>query len=824
MTSVPLRPEVLAPAGDLECLRTAVRAGADAVYFGLRSLNARARAANFAVEDLGDVMRELHLSGVKGYVTLNTLVFDHELEEVRAALLACARSGVDAIIVQDLGVAKLAAEIAPELHVHASTQMTCTDAASVRFALGLGIRRVVLARELSAAEIAGIYAETGAELEVFVHGALCVAYSGQCLTSEAIGGRSANRGACAQACRLPYELVVDGQTQDLGDKAYLLSPQDLHGVEQVPALASAGVRSFKIEGRLKGPAYVAATVALYRAAVDALQTHQTAAPELQERAHQAFARNVGPGFLAGVNHQTLVEGRHCDHVGIPAGVIKSVRVDGRKMWIHLAPTCSLERGDGLLVEGVRENKGELGGRIWDLNFAGPSSEDLVVWLGPDVELHDQIVGRRVYRTSSPHTEKETLAALPRVRRVRIDCRVSGKVGEPLRVEAETADGRAASVSSTNPLQMAATRGLDEPLLRDKLGQLGESHYELGALRVDLSEPCFVSPSELKSVRRALTDALDAAARIQHATREVSLPAPKWGALPETRAPELAILCRSERQAMAALQAGAERIYLDFLELTGTGTAFRSLRDKGAAQLGVCPPRVRKPGEHKIDQYLRSLGADVELVRTLGRLWEGSTTDAETGPQRNCERVGDFSLNITNRVSAAEVLGRGLSRFTPSFDLNEEQLLALLDTQLAPYAEVVLHHPMPLFYMEHCVYAKWLSKGADYTDCGRPCERHTLALRDRAGFELPVIADVGCRNTVFHARPQSGAYFVPTLLTRGVRHFRIELVRESPEQVAELVRGYKALLRGDMAPTALVSQLRAEEGYGVVRGSLRVLQS
>ena len=827
-----MRPEILAPAGDLECLRTAVRAGADAVYFGLQSLNARARAANFAVQDLGDVMRELHASGVKGYVTLNTLVFDHELPAVQEALLACAHAGVDAIIVQDLAVARLAAQIAPTLHVHASTQMTCTDAASVQFARSLGIIRVVLARELSAKDIARIYAETGAELEVFVHGALCVAYSGQCLTSEAIGGRSANRGACAQACRLPYELVVDGKTQDLGDKAYLLSPQDLHGVDQVPALAAAGVRSFKIEGRMKGPAYVAATVSLYRAAVKALAldapglTPSPAKADLAERVAQAFARNAGPGFLEGVNHQVLVDGRHCDHVGVPAGTVVKVHDEGRKQWVQFAPMCSVERGDGLLIEGVRENKGEVGGRVWDVQFVAPGKADIVVWLGPDVVFESDFTGRSIFRTSSPRVEKETLASLPRARRVSLAMHVRGALGEYLVVEALTHDGRRAIASSSMVLQAASSRGLDDALLTEKLGQLGDSHFELSSLHSELAPGAFVPPGELKQLRRALTASLDAQLLAEgaraHATDDVALASAKWSstlvsAAFNQTAPQLAVLCRNVAQAQAAFEAGADRIYLDFLELTGTGVALRTLREKGAKSIGVCPPRVRKPGEQKIDNYLGGLAAEVELVRTLGRLHELQSTRSPT------TRVGDFSLNVTNRMSATEVLARGCTRFTPSFDLNEDQLLALLDANTAPYAEVVLHHPMPLFYMEHCVYAKWLSDGADYTNCGRPCDTHRIALRDRAGFELPVIADVGCRNTVFHARPQSGAYFVPTLLTRGVRHFRIELVRESAAQVAELVQGYKALLAGAVQPTALVAQLRAEEGYGVVRGSLRVLQ-
>ncbi|NUQ74009.1 MAG: U32 family peptidase, partial [Polyangiaceae bacterium] len=269
-TPAPLqRPEVLAPAGDEGSLRAAVLAGADAVYFGLKGFNARARAQNFDVEGLEKTLAYLHEHGVKGYVTLNTLVFDDELPSVEAAARACAKVGADAVIVQDLGVARLVRAVAPGLPIHASTQMTCTDAGAVEFAREMGASRVILARELSLEDIAAIRRETDLELEVFVHGALCVAYSGQCLTSEAIGGRSANRGACAQACRLPYEFVVDGELRDQGDRAYLLSPEDLEASELVPRLMELGVSAIKIEGRLKGPAYVAATTRLYRAAIEA---------------------------------------------------------------------------------------------------------------------------------------------------------------------------------------------------------------------------------------------------------------------------------------------------------------------------------------------------------------------------------------------------------------------------------------------------------------------------------------------------------------------------------------------------------------------------
>src|SRR3984957_288875 len=250
---VPSRPELLAPAGDWDCAKAAVENGADAIYFGLERFNARMRAHNFTEADLPRLMEFLHRRGVKGYVTFNTLVFANEMSEAERYLRTIISAGVDAAIVQDIGICRLIRKLPPDFPIPASTQMTISSAGGIEFARDLGCDLVVLARECSIKEIEKIQAAQTAvmPIEVFVHGALCVAYSGQCLTSEALGGRSANRGECAQACRMPYELVSDGQTVPLGDRRYLLSPQDLSGMDVLPELVRAGVASLKIEGRLK---------------------------------------------------------------------------------------------------------------------------------------------------------------------------------------------------------------------------------------------------------------------------------------------------------------------------------------------------------------------------------------------------------------------------------------------------------------------------------------------------------------------------------------------------------------------------------------------
>jgi putative protease len=824
----PFRPEVLAPAGDMEALRAAVDAGADAVYFGLAQFNARARAKNFEDGALEQALRHLHDYGVRGYVTLNTLVFDDELAAIERAIRRCADAGADALIVQDLGVAALCRRIAPQLPIHASTQMTCTDAGSVELARSFGASRVILARELSLDEIAHIARETSVELEVFVHGALCIAYSGQCLTSEAIGGRSANRGACAQACRLPYELIVDGEKRDLGDRAYLLSPEDLAADRLVPELAKIGVRSIKIEGRLKDAAYVAAVTRLYKQATLALSEPPAAHEETRQLALQMFSRGSGPGFLQGVDHQRLVEGRSCDHRGLLLGTCRGARTVGGRTHLVADLDMQVSRGDGILLEGGFAGDGELGGRIWALrDTEGREIEQarqgmrVLLWLGPDKTIKQVEPGRRLWKTSSPPAERAVLEAVrAEPRRVQLSMRIVAQIGEHPIIEARTESGVHASVTVDAVVEAARSAPLGEAELRDKLGRLGGTPFVLEHLEVSWPERATLAISSLNRARRDLVEHLLASMHTPQRATEINVETllvestpPSTAAVPPAG---LFVLCRTLEQAKAAIEAGADGVYLDFLELTGTGAALRELRTLTHVPIGVAPPRIRKPGEEKIDRYLDSLEPDMLLVRSLGALRE--VAQRSGGPV--C--IGDFSLNVTNRISAAAVLSHGLSAFTPAFDLDAAQLTRLLDGAFAPFAEVVVHHPMPLFHMEHCVIAALLSQGKDHRTCGRPCDHHRISLRDRAGMDHPVEADVACRNTVFHAAPQTAADLVAMLQRASVRRFRIELVRETAADVHRVVPTYRALLSGEASPRDVRDRLRTEGGYGVVRGSLRVL--
>ncbi len=430
----PQLPELLAPAGDWECAKAAVENGADAIYFGLDKFNARMRANNFTEANLPRLMDFLHFRGVKGYVTFNTLVFQNEIADAENYLRAIIAAGVDAAIVQDVGICRLIRKLSPDFPIHASTQMTITSAAGVEFARDLGCNLVVLARECSIAEIGKINAvqaeaaltpvtpHASLPLEVFVHGALCVAYSGQCLTSESLGGRSANRGECAQACRMPYDLISDGQQVPLGDKRYLLSPQDLSGLEVLPELFRVGVASLKIEGRLKSPEYVASITRIYRQALDKLLNHQDAKAQSKRNPNlvslclggsnsdryeleMSFSRGLFTGWFGGTDNQKLVHARFGKKRGVYLGEVKKIVRDG--IIINLAAPVKL--GDGVVFDAGRPDEKEEGGRIYEIQeprfkIPGEKLTELRFGYG-DVDFLRVRVGDKIWKTNDPELDK-----------------------------------------------------------------------------------------------------------------------------------------------------------------------------------------------------------------------------------------------------------------------------------------------------------------------------------------------------------------------------------------------------------------------------------
>ncbi len=825
----PVAPEVLAPAGDSECVQAAIENGADAVYFGLQhGFNARYRAGNFTLEELPDLMQRLHRRGVKGYLTLNTLAFTNELAEVARILKHAAEAWVDAVLVQDLGVARLAREISPDLPLHASTQMTLTCSGSIAAAKSLGIERVVLPREASLADIRRTRNETEIPLETFVHGALCVAYSGQCLTSESLGGRSANRGQCAQACRLPYQLYCDGEYRDLGAQQYLLSPQDLAIWDLIPELIEIGVASLKIEGRLKSAEYVAAVTSHYRRAVDAAMQKQAPAFTRDDlfSLEQTFSRGLSHGWTEGCDHKVLVPGLSSAKRGIFLGSIRSI--ERRGVVVQLA--APVAAGDGVVFEGNRAAKEEEGGRVFALFQNGRRIEGVVrsgqiemSFMPGAINLDRLRVGQHLWKTDDPQLTKKLRATFsgnaPR-RKQPVSMHVRAVAGEPLHVRVTLNGESHAELQTEEPLAVAMRHAITEPMLREQLGRLGQTPFELTELSAEIMGNPMIPLSILGKLRHRVVEQLEALS-VMRPKRHVasvrgldSLKQRDRERLPILQLPQkqpaLWVLCRELHQVDQVIETKPAGIYVDLHDI-------RQYREVAQKMRGVDIPwyiatlRVQLPSETGLLRVLQRHEPSGFLVRHLAAL--------KYYTDQKLPVVADFSLNAANELTVHWLLEQGCQRVTTSYDLNRDQWLDLVQAAPAGQLEAVVHQHMPMFHMHHCVFCSVLSPGTNKTNCGRPCDRHVVDLKDHVGKKHRLLADVGCRNTLFNGTPQSGAEIVPALLQAGVGVYRVELLDQSGEQIEQLIRPYQNLLAGNISPREVWMTLKATNRVGITRGTL-----
>ncbi|MEH2271498.1 MAG: DUF3656 domain-containing protein [Nostoc sp.] len=845
------RPELLAPAGNWDCAKAAVENGADAIYFGLDRFNARMRAENFTEADLPQLMKFLHRRGVKGYVTVNTLIFPKELAEAQQYLRTIIAAGVDAVIAQDIGICRLIRHLSPDFPIHASTQMTITSAAGVEFAKSLGCQLVVLARECSLKEINKIQQqialqETSLPLEVFVHGALCVAYSGQCLTSEALGGRSANRGECAQACRMPYELIADGQVVNLSDRKYLLSPQDLAGLDVLPDLVKSGVTCLKIEGRLKAPEYVANVTRVYRQALDGvmeeLERPNPLTPfptsvggikaplSVSERGwgrgqsdqehynlEMAFSRGLYTGWFSGINNQELVHARFGKKRGVYLGEV--TRIHNEQVTVKLE--APVKPGNGIVFDCGHPEAKEEGGRVYAVVFKG--KEAMLTFGRNDLNLRRVHIGDRIWKTSDPELDKQVRQSFtgenPQFQRP-INVEIYGEVGQPLIAIARDRLGNIVQLESAISLVEAHTKPLDTDRLQEQFGRLGNTPFCLGTLTNHLSGNFMLPVSELNRMRREIVVQLEEL-RSQSKRWQLHSDVSFQDLLPSSSpssplSPSLIVLVRNLKQLQAALKAGVETLYCEFEDPRTYREAVQLVRQAGQQSpvptIWVAPPRITKPGENWILQQVRASEADGYLIRNYDQL--------QFFAADRC--IGDFSLNVANPLTADYFQQRfGLERLTASYDLNINQLEDLLTSSPPQWFEVTIHQHIPMFHMEHCVFCAFLSTGTDYTNCGRPCEKQEVKLKDRVGSEHVLKADIGCRNTVFNGTAQTGAEYVQRLIELGLRNFRIEFVNETPEQVSKTIHFYSQLLQGEITGSQLWRELKLQNQLGVTRGPMGV---
>ncbi|HSJ63829.1 MAG TPA: DUF3656 domain-containing protein [Gemmatimonadaceae bacterium] len=830
---MPRVPELLAPAGSLDAVRAALANGADAVYLGAERFNARDEGAQLSLDELEQAVRLAHGRGARTYLTLNTLLKPHELGDALELLGEAIDRGIDAAIVQDLGLVRLAERVFPGFELHGSTQMTVHDEHGAAVIRDLGLRRVVLARENTLDDVRAIRAGVPElELETFVHGALCISYSGQCYMSGMISERSANRGSCAQSCRKDYTLR-DERTGETLDRGYLISARDLAAADHIPALAEAGVVCLKIEGRKKRPEYVASVTRAYREFLQDAGAGRLEPGAIEARPElvQIYSRGFTSGMYGGRAGRKYITREQPDNRGVPLGVV----VGYARGELLLDVREPVAPGDGLGFESERRDVSR--------GFTVSSIRVLRAGAGVTrvaVPSRDRVpAGWRVLRTSRRELLDRARASYAAVshapaRRVRLDVRVFGSAGGPIRLVA-MAEGESVTVVGEAQLAPARTHGLDEARLRGQLGRLGESPFVLGALDASgLSGGLFVPVSELNRLRQRAVEELllrrdwveaarkaerreriEAAVAIiaaggappagQSASLSRSDPHPDSARRTQSAPFTLAAEVCSLDDARSALAAGATEIVLDvFLRHPFPPVSrVRGLLDDAAAA-GVAarlrlPTIVRPEDRPRLDKWL-SLGTPLQTGH-LGLVAELSRAGRDI--------VADYAVNAFNQHTIVELRALGASRITLSIELTVEELTAAAAPFQGRDLEVVVYGRPEGMTIEHCVLSAAFDREA--TTCRDLCvARHPLvSLTDPAGYAFPVATDTDCRNRLLHSRPIEGSEFLPALWRAQIRHYRL-LFNLPGDPLTEIIAAYRgaldALVGGETADTRRVRAL------------------
>jgi putative protease len=827
---VPRRvPELLAPAGTLDAVRAAVANGANAVYLGASRFNARDEGAQLSLDELAQACAMAHARGARVYLTFNVLIKPHELADALAYLGECVDRGIDAAIVQDLGVVRLIQRVYPQLEVHGSTQMTVHDASGARVLQRLGVERVVLARENTLEDIHRIReAVPDLPLETFVHGALCISYSGQCFMSGMISERSANRGSCAQSCRKDYVLTDDATGVTL-DQGFLISAKDLAAHEHLDRIADLGIVCLKVEGRKKKPEYVATVTKAYRGWLDALargERGRAPSPDEVEPLVQIFSRGNTGGMYGGRQGREYITRTQPDNRGLPIGVVTGR--DGAELVVEVARPLAV--GDGLGFEPPEDGSAAtVGGTIQSVRTltVRDGLHRLAVTLRLSAPRPRVEAGWRVVRTSDATllaSARATFAQLPvpeAAARLRVDVRVFGRAGGPLK-SVWRAGAFEVTVRGEVPLAPATKRAIDMVQLREQFGRLGDSAFRLGAVdTAGLGAGLFVPVSELNRLRQEavalldeqlgwsrMSDAAEREARIAGAVADVPVhahpPTPTSPGQPFA----LRVSVFDLDDARAAAAAGATEIVLDpFLRHPAPPVSrVTALRDELAGQgigLRVRTPTIVRPEERRrLDKWLALdlpiLSGHLGLVAELG----GAGRDV----------IADYATNVFNAHTAAFLFELGASRQVASIELTTSEVGDLVAPWGGDGFDVLVYGRTEGMTIEHCVLSAAFDRVP--TTCRDLCvQKHTsVSLTDPAGYTFAVATDSACRNRLLHSRPIDAGEYLPALWGHGLRGFHV-VFNVAGDPVADVVRGWRDALDAVSTgrPADLVAARRAVGG-------------
>ena len=800
--------ELLAPAGTMENFMAALESGADAIYLGGKVFNARAHAANFGIDELREAVRLAHILDVSVYVTVNILIGDTELKDLEQYIKDLDSIGVDAIIVQDLAVAEIAKRVAPNIHLHGSTQMTAATLDAVRFYESLGFTRVVLARELSLKEIQHICKHCKAEIEVFVHGALCVCYSGQCLMSSFIGGRSGNRGACAQPCRLPYELLDSkGESVLPKHEAYLLSPKDLNYSEHMNELVAAGVTSFKVEGRMKKVSYVRQVIGTYREILDEASIHENQRKALAS----GFNRGFSTDYLEDTVGRQMMTVVAPNHQGKPIGESYT-----KKGEVYLSLTEPIEQGS--LVKILQSNGSVTYYTVddeWtcvsDTLYKGRPAEGLAVG--------------QLYLASTPkNTKSRGLQEFTRKYDMSVYLSV-GSNGETNYTELTAILDSGLSVTVTNEYVPAIANKVPTSLekVTEQLGRLGNTLFRLSY--VDIPDGPYMWPaSVLNALRRDAVTALETALITHHVeswqalqvTGDVDYDFKAQHELSYDTCPMISARVDEIDGVKAAISGGAQKIVFGGDRLSRTPYAL-SVYDEVArlcAQSDVictfATPRVVKDDEveaytHTLEAIVQAHPDSISIHVPQALLWlrELGYTGAI---------VADTGLNIFNTPTLHFWEQLHISCVNPSQELTLKQITELAKHSHVPI-ETMIHGYTEMMISEYCAIASFVGTGSK-VNCPMPCVKEAYSLKDRKGEIFPIRTDPYCRMHIMNSHEMDMRAYVPMLLQKGISILRVDGRHMKPSYVKDIVSQYVGIATGTMeAPPKKIDS----QGESITRG-------
>ncbi|MBC7562133.1 MAG: U32 family peptidase [Gemmatimonadaceae bacterium] len=789
-------PELLAPAGSFDAVRAAVANGANAVYLGAERFNARDEGAQLTLDELDAACRLAHQHGLRVYLTFNVLVKPGELADAMTYLGECIDRGIDAAIVQDVGVVRLIQRIYPSLEIHGSTQMTVHDESGALVMQRLGVERVVLARENTLDDIRAIHAAVpDLGLETFVHGALCISYSGQCYMSGMISERSANRGSCAQSCRKDYVLTDEANGAEL-DRGYLISAKDLAAHDHLADIADAGVGCLKIEGRKKKPEYVATVTQGYRSFLTRLSMGDRTPPSITatEPLVQIYSRGNTGGMYGGRAGRDYITRAQPDNHGMTIGHVR----ESTATEVTVEVTHAIQVGDGIGFEPP-----ELGG-TQAVGFSVGAVRTVSERDGrfrQVIHARQRIpVGWSVVRSSHAallQTARESFAALPLTmlkRKHRLDLRLFGSAGGPLKVVAQCGDDEA-SARSEAALAPASKRALDDTMLREQLGRLGETPFVLGAMDLGgLADGLFLPVSAINRLRQDVVDQLMVRRDWAEQTRLTERAATITAAIasPVVMATDVTSALVAEvytvDDALAAASAGATEIVFDpFLRHPAPSlTKVRALQGE-LATMGVTlrlrTPTIVRPEDRKAASKWLALMTPIQTGH-LGLLAELAAEGRDV--------TGDYALNVFNQHTAAECFALGAHRLTLSVEHTVEEMLAVSAPWAGSRFDAVIFGRPEGMTIEHCVLSAAFDRAV--ATCRDLCvQKHpNVSITDPAGYTFPVATDSACRNRLLHSRPIEAGEYLPRLWRGGVRHYRL-LFNVQGDPVAHVVAGYRAML-------------------------------